>query len=227
MGAKLRTWMGSWRVWVTIGCLVYIGLISWQWPFIAEVWPWGLVIAQVLGLLALLFVGLIFSDTLVRYILVPFLTRLQGKKIDDRTAKAKEKFADSLMSISTAVYSAVVIGLFVFPFTLLIQTMVRGIDPVDALVSWWQSAGGSWMRPPWLSGWHKGLLFVLCWLPLGVGQLFRRQALDLYDALYQPAQAVTPTAQGTHERPSFREDVPTAHASSTGGSRRRRRHRGT
>jgi hypothetical protein len=225
MRAKLRTWMGSWQVWVTIGCLVYLGLLYRHGPFIAALWPWGINVDVGLLLLALLFVGLLFSDTLVRYILVPFLTRLQGKKIDDRTAKAKEKFADSLMNISTAVFSAVVIGLFVFPFTLLIQTMVRGIDPVDALVSWWQSAGSSWMRPPWLSGWHKGLLFVLCWLPLSVGQLFRRRALDLYDELPPSAPAVAPTAQGINEQPRIPVEGQTTHTSATGGSRHRRRPR--
>jgi hypothetical protein len=45
--------------------------------------------------------------------------------------KAKEKPADSLMNISTTLYSAVVIGVLVFPVTAFIQSLVSGTDPTS------------------------------------------------------------------------------------------------
>jgi hypothetical protein len=192
MGAKLRRWMRSWRVWVTVGCLVYIGLARGQGPRIVAVWPAGLWVAQGLLLLALLFVGWIVTDAVARYVAVPFLTFLEGKPLDRRTAKAQEMFADSLMSLSTAVVSAVLIGLLVFPFTAFIQAIAGGIDPVAALVSWWQPDRWSW--------WHVGLFLLLYWLPLSMALLLRRRALDVYDMIASPASVVEPTAQGTPER---------------------------
>jgi len=225
MGAKLQTVLGSWRVWVTVGCIVYIGLIRGQGPRIAAIWPWGVEVATGLLLLALLFVAWIVSDVLARYVLVPFFTLLEGKKIADRTAKAKEKLADSLISFSTAVLSAVCISLLVYPFTAFIQTMARGIDSVEALMSWWQSVGGSLMGPAWWSGWHTVLILVCYWVPLSIGLLFRRRALDIYDAIAPSTPVVAPTARGTHEQLTFPDPGPPVYVRANEGSRRRRRHR--
>ena len=55
MRAKLRTWMGSWRVWAAVGYLVYLGLIyqmgashrrglAWWWcvgRYRADIWVFG------------------------------------------------------------------------------------------------------------------------------------------------------------------------------------------
>jgi len=160
---------------------------------------------------------IVLSWFILKYIVVPFLMFLQGEKKGGRTAKAKEKLADSLMSFSTAVFSAIVISVLVFPFTAFIQTMARGTDPVAAVVSGWP--------PAWWSGWHTAVFLILFWVPFSVAMLFRRRALDLYDELPQPAPAVAPTAQGTNEQPRIPAEVQTTHASANVGARRRRRPR--
>jgi hypothetical protein len=215
MGSKLRTWMGSWQVWVIVACLAYIGGIYGRGPAISAVWPSGLRIAQGLLLLALI----VLSWFLLKYIVVPFLMFLQGEKKGGRTAKAKEKFADSLMSTSTAMFSAVWIALLVFPFTAFIQTMAGGTDPVAALVAWWQP--DRWSRR------HAVVFLVAFWVPFSLALLLRRRALDLYDELSPPTPAVAPTAQGTHEQSTIPDPGPPAYVRASGGSRRRRRHRGT
>jgi hypothetical protein len=217
MRAKLRTWMGSWRVYVTIGCLVYLGLLYKWGPVIEAVWPRGLVIAQWLMLLALCFLG----DVLARYVLAPFLVfSLGDKKFPNRTPKAKEKAADSLMSVGTAVGSAVWISLLVFPLTAFIQVMAGGTDPVSALVSWW--------RPDRWSSWHTGVFCVLFFLPLSMSRQMQRRALDIYDEIspppsLQPTPTVDQRAQGTNEQPHLSTEVKRTHPSANGGARRRRR----
>jgi hypothetical protein len=214
MRAKLRTWIGSWQVWVIVVCLAYIWGIRGRAPAIAAVWPWGLWVAVGLFLLALL----VLIWFLLKYLVVPFLVFLAGMH-DGRTAKAKEKFADSLMSMSTAIFSALLIALLVFPFTTFIHTMTGGTDPVVALVAWWQ--------PDRWSGWHSVVFLGAFWVPLIVAQLVRRQALNLYDELPPSAPAVAPTAQGTREQTTISDPGPPPSVRANEGSRRRRRHRGT
>jgi len=213
MRAKLRTWIRSWRVWVIVACLAYIGGIYGRGPSIAAVWPLGLEIAKELILLALL----VLSWFLLKYLVVPFLMWLQGEKKDGQTDKAKEKFADSLMSVSNAIQSATWISVLVFPLTAFIQAMTRGIDPVAVVVSWWP--------PPWWSGWHTAVFVGVYFLPLMVSVLFRGRALNLYDKLSPPAPAVVPTAQGTNAQPRIPAEGQTTHASATGSARRGRRPR--
>ncbi|HEX9868843.1 MAG TPA: hypothetical protein VGC99_09660 [Candidatus Tectomicrobia bacterium] len=189
MGSTLRTWMAS--------------------------WPWGVWVPRGLWLLALLFVlWIVLKYLLVPYIIFPCYTWLTFK---GRTAKAKEKLADSLMSCSTAVFSAVCISLLIFPLTAFIQTMAREIDPVEALVSWW--------HPDHWSMRHAGVFLVLYWIPLGVGLWLRRRALVIYDAIASSAPAVAPTAKGTHEQLTFPDPGPPVYVRANEGSRRRRRHR--
>jgi hypothetical protein len=216
MVALLRRGMASWRWWVTVAvvCLAFYALAIWLGPLI-RLWPWearvvvfGL--AAIAGLVATLIIALALGWCLA------FL--LLGKELNRRTPKAREKFADSLMSCSTALLSATLIGPLVFPFTAFIQTMASGADPLSALVAWWQ--------PNRWSDWHTGMFLVLFWLPFGVGLFLRKRALDVYDELSPPAPAVDPITQGAHERPSVREGGPTAHTSTNGGAQRRRRPRG-
>jgi hypothetical protein len=216
MRAKLRTWMGSWRVWVTIGCLAYIWGVRGRGPAIIAVWPWGLWVAQGLRLLALFFICWIVSEILTRYVFGPLFTVLEGKKLNNRTAKAKEKFADSLMSLSTTLFSAVAISVLVFPLTAFMQAMAKGIDLVETLTQW--------QPPPW-SLWYPGVFIVLYLLPLSLGLLVRRRALDLYDEISPPAPVGAPTAQGPHEQPTVPDPGPPVYVRANVGSRRRRRHR--
>jgi hypothetical protein len=76
MRATLRTWMGSWQVWVIVACLAYIWGVRGRGPAVAAVWPGGLWVAQ--GLLAVAL--LVLSWFPLKYIVVPCLMFLQGEK---------------------------------------------------------------------------------------------------------------------------------------------------
>jgi hypothetical protein len=213
MRPKLRMWIGSWQVGVVVACLAYIWGIRGRGAAIAAVWSRGPWVAQGLLVVALL----VLSWFLLRYLVLPCFMFLQGEKKGGRTPKAKEKLADSLMSFSTAVSSAVMISVLVFPFTAFIQAMARGTDPVAAVVAWWP--------PEWWSWWHTAVFLILVWVPSSISLLFRRRALDLYDELSPPASVVAPTTQGTHEQPTVPDPGPPAYVRANEGSRHRRRHR--
>jgi hypothetical protein len=179
MVALLRRCMVSWRWHVTVGvgCAAFIALTVWLEPFI-RLWSWEVsVVVRGLEVIALLVVVLIIGHAFGRFLIYILL----GKELNRRTPKAKEKLADSLMSVSTATQSATWIGLFVFPLTAFLQTMTSGTDPVSALMAWW--------RPDRWSGWHTVVFLAIFWLPLSVGLLGRRRALDFYDELSIPAPA--------------------------------------
>ena len=150
------------------------GLIKGRAPAVPAVWPWGEWIAVGLGVLAVMVVCWIVLDLFIRYVLHPFFMAVLGdKKSSSRTPKAKEKFADSLMSVSNAVHSATWISLLVFPLTAFIQSMAGGTDPVAKLVDWWRPDRWSW--------WHTGMFITLFLLPLHRARSMQLQALDLYD----------------------------------------------
>ncbi|OAI10552.1 hypothetical protein [Methylomonas methanica] len=50
-------------------------------------------------------------------------------KLSERSLKAKEKFADSNMSVASSIASAVFIGVLVFPLTAFISAMALGNEP--------------------------------------------------------------------------------------------------
>lgn len=227
MQAKLRTWMGPWRVWVTIGCLAYIGFMSVRGPFITGVWPGGLLVAQVLlALPAVFYLSWIICNALAHYdALTPFFARLLGKKTHDRTAKAQEKYADSLMSISTAIRSAVFISLWVFPLTVFIQAMALGKDPLWELWSWLPGLLSRGTKPEWWPLPFAVMFLALSLLPVAIACWMRERALKLYDTLPPPAPAVAPTAQGMNDQPRIPAEGQTTRTSMNGGSQRRRRPR--
>jgi hypothetical protein len=227
MGPNWRMWLKSRWVWAWAVCLVSMWLVGKYAPRIEVLWPWAWpwagYIAYVLGLLASLFlVGrmyYVFVYHMVRSSLMSFV----DKELHKRTAKAKEKYADGLMSFSTAICSATFIAILLFPLTAYIQAITSGTKPV---VPWvlqhlLMEHGPGWW---WF---YEFVLFALFWLPLGVATWFRRRALALYDEISSPAPAVTPTAQGTHEQSTIPDPGPSAYVRANGGSRRRRRHRGT
>jgi hypothetical protein len=214
MAARGRRFREAWLFWPMIvvgGCLGFIGLpLAWE-SFIAS-WPWSVkrVVPHLIGL-AVMVGWLSVNNILIRL-------AFGDKKWKGRTAKAKEKFADSLMSVSTAVQSAMFIGVLVFPFTAFIQAMASGTDPVAALVTGY----GQWLS--WL------IIYGLFLAPLAWGRMCQRQALDIDDAIARessppPTPTVDPIAQGANEQPSSPAGVETTPASANGGSRRRRRHR--
>jgi hypothetical protein len=50
-------------------------------------------------------------------------------KLSERSLKAKEKFADSNMSVASSIASAVFIGVLVFPLTAFISAIALGSEP--------------------------------------------------------------------------------------------------
>jgi hypothetical protein len=217
MGVKLRTVLRSWRVWMAVVCVVYLGLGPLVMRALAA-WPGAVNVAYGLAVLALLFMSWIVGDVFTRYVISPFLmVSLGDKKWTSRTPKAKEKAADSMMSVGTAVHSATFISLLVFPFTAFIQTMASGTDPVSALASWWQPDRWSW--------WHTIMLLGLFFIPLSVGRQAQRRALDIYDELSPSTPVVAPATEVTHEPPRSLDPGPPVYVRANEGSRRRRHHR--
>jgi hypothetical protein len=98
---------------------------------------------------------------------------LLGVQFQRRTDKAKEKLADSLMSMSTTLLNGVFLGVLVFPLTAFIQSFVSGKDPVPALQTWLSS----------LTWTHVGLFGGFFIIPAVVANLARTSALTIYDAI--------------------------------------------
>jgi hypothetical protein len=223
MSAKLRMWLKSWWVWAAIVCFVYLWLVGKYAPPIEALWPWASpwsgYIVSVSLLLALLILGCILGYGAAYFVTESFLMLFEDKELNKRTAKAKEKYADGLMSFSTAICSATFIAVLLFPFTAYIQAITSGTKPVAPWVlQYLEHAPGWW----WF---YEFVLFALFWLPLGVATWFRKRALALYDEIATLAPADAPVAQGTQERLSAPAEGQTTHTSANGGSRRRRRPR--
>jgi hypothetical protein len=225
MRLKWRMWLKSWWVWAAIVCFVYLCLfgkyalrIEALWPW---AWPWSGYIALVSLLLVLLVLDGIMLYVLVYYMAGPSLTSFVDKELNKRTAKAKEKYADGLMSFSTAICSATFIAGLLFPLTAYIQAITSGTKPVAPWVLQYLEHTPGW----WL--FYEFVLFTLFLLPLSVATWFRRRALALYDEIATLAPADAPVAQGTTKQSTIPDPGPPVYVKANGGSRRRRRHRGT
>jgi hypothetical protein len=225
MSAKLRMWLKSWWVWAAIVCFVYLWLVGKYAPPIEALWPWASpwsgYIVSVSLLLALLILGCILGYGAAYFVTESFLMLFEDKELNKRTAKAKEKYADGLMSVSTALCSATFIAVLLFPLTAFIQAITSGTKPVAPWVLQYLEHAPGW----WL--FYEFLLFALFWLPLGVATWFRRRALALYDEIATLAPADAPVAQGTTKQSTIPDPGPPVYVKANGGSRRRRRHRGT
>jgi hypothetical protein len=141
------------------------GTMTDAWQTFTASWLWYL-------LLALTFGGGSVLAHLILGLLSPQLQR--------RTDRAKEKYADSLMSLSTAMLSAVFIGLFVVPVTAFIkaladQAFAGQMDLLSPLWTWFTS-GRFTIR-------HAILFVVVFYVPLFIAARFRKWALNLYDDL--------------------------------------------
>jgi hypothetical protein len=224
MRPNWRMWLKSRLVWAAISCFVCLYLFGKYAPHIEAMWPWawpwsGLVAIGFL-LLPLLILVCIGAYVLVYHMVGPSLTSFVDKELNKRTAKAKEKYADGLMSFSTAICSATFIAILVFPLTAFMQATTSVTNPV-AQMPWVLRLSGIWVLL------FDVALFILFWLPLGVATWFRRRALALYDELATLAPADAPVAQGTTKQSTIPDPGPPVYVKANGGSRRRRRHRGT
>ena len=188
MRAKLSLWMRSWEVWAIVVCLA-IGVLRWWGPANAAMGPPGVWITQRLWVVAFL----VLTWFVLKYVAFRSFMYFygEGEKKGGRTDKAKEKLADSFMSFSTAVGSALLISVLVIPFTAFIQGIARDIDPVETVVSRWP--------PAWWSGRHTVVFLLLFFMPIFMSLLARRQALDLYDELTPAAPGGGPDRAGDHQ----------------------------
>jgi hypothetical protein len=225
MGATLRTWMGSWRVvWVTIGCLVFLAAaeVVPRWVPMMASWPFSVRLV----IIGLEYIAIFTVEIILFYALARCLIRLFKPYLDKvwmpfeaRSDKAKEKIADSIMSISTAIFTATLIGVSVFPFTAVLNALVSGTNPLSSLISFAQAGS--------LEGWTVPILLCLFFLPAMIGHLMRMEALDIYDEISRtssPPHAPTgaPMATVTPERPPVPDSGPPVYVKAT---ERRRRHR--
>jgi hypothetical protein len=199
MAGSLRKYMASWswRSTVIVGGLGYLAFINVGprlFPSMAS-WPWDVrVVLSRLARIMPLILAVLASPFAIRA--GRYISRWErGLKLDTRSDKAKEKLADSLMSVGTAIHSATLVAILVFPVTAFISLVARGTDPLpaDALDTLLR---GDWLTlPTWVAfgRWvYAHLLFtalftVTLLFPALFGSKLRLHALDIYDALPRPA----------------------------------------
>jgi hypothetical protein len=190
---RLKMFLTSrpWYLWLGIGGIVVAMIISAMVKRFPEPASWPpRVLLVVHGLfwigLLVFFVALVgfAGGGIARLLLMGILS-----DIDDRTDKAKEKFADSLMSVSNTIHSATLLGILVVPLTVFLQTIVSGKDPVPLLLDYLRTAGAGTGET---ARWHGYLLGFLICVPAVAASYMKRQALDLYDEL--SARAALPPA---------------------------------
>lgn len=91
-------------------------------------------------------------------------------KLEQRSLKAKEKFADSLMSLANTIHSAVLIGVLVLPLTTFIAGVFSGAEPVSF---WAILARMSWPQ--------IGIFGIVYLAPIIAGGYAKEKAMDIYD----------------------------------------------
>jgi hypothetical protein len=175
-------------------------------------WPWGArVILFWLGnIMPLILAVLVYPLAVRAGRYTPRWER--GLELDTRSDKAKEKLADSLMSVGTAIHSATLVAILVFPVTAFISLVARGTDPLpaDALDTLLR---GDWLTPPtWVAfgQWvYAHLLFtalftVTLLFPALTGSKLRLHAMNIYDTLPRPAASpsLAPTPAPVQDRPT-------------------------
>jgi hypothetical protein len=184
---RLRTFLASWRrfLLVFVGCLAYLTLVEVTvrvFPSVAPALGYGWLVIVGLYLLAALAFGLIgiYLTVVVMAALTPVLRRVfADTPWAERSDKAKEKHAESLLTMSNAIASATFIAILVAPLTAFLQAMVTRRD-LGSLLSPFLTPGG-------LPGWQLIALSVLFFVPLVFSALAKKNALDVYDELAKPA----------------------------------------
>jgi hypothetical protein len=180
MIARLRAFLASWRrsLLVVVGCLAYLALVRvafYEFPQVVPWLGWGLLIIVVLEFVALGAVMYIVRAMMVRTLPPVIAKAFHEIPWADRSDKAKEKLADSLMSVSSTILGAVYIGVFVVPLTALLQAMVTRTD-LGSLLS-------PLLKPDGLPGWQVILFIVLLLLSAIVSVSMRTEALNIYDEI--------------------------------------------
>ena len=203
---RLKMFLTSqpWYLWLGIGGIVVVTIIYAMVMLSPELalWP-PRVLLVVYGLFwigCLAFFGALVRSAgrgFARFLLMGILS-----DIHDRTDKAKEKFADSLMSVSNTIHSATLLGILVVPLTVFLQTIVSGKDPVPLFLDYLRTVGAGTGET---ARWHGLLLGFLICVPAVAASHMKRQALDLYDELsaraaLSPALRWQPKSLGNRSR---------------------------
>jgi hypothetical protein len=203
---RLRMFLTSqpWYLWLGIGGIGVDTLIYAMVELFPETASWPQrVLLVVYGLFWIGF--LVFFGVMMRFAgggLARLLLMGVLPDIADRTDKAKEKFADSLMSVSNTIHSATLLGILVVPLTAFLQTIVSGKDPVPLLLDYLRTAGAGTGET---ARWHGFLLGFLICVPAVAASYMKRQALNLYDELSEraalpPALRWRPKSLGNRSR---------------------------
>ena len=94
-------------------------------------------------------------------------------KIDKRSAKSQEKFADSLMAIANTVHGTALVSVLVFPLTVVVSSMFSSKEssfPIGAMF--------------YQLTWADVLCFTAAYLiPVLIGVCFKTRAMNLYDKI--------------------------------------------
>lgn len=98
--------------------------------------------------------------------------RTKSTRLEERSNMAKEKLADSLMTLGNIIYGAVFVAMLVFPVTAFVSAMYQASDPF------------SFLAPVNQFSWQRIMIFVMAFIiPLAVAMWARRKAMDLYDEI--------------------------------------------
>ena len=105
-------------------------------------------------------------------------------KVEQRSLKSKEKFADSLMAVANVIHGAALAGVLVFPLTAFVSSVLTGTTAL--------SFGQALDRMTW----PNIAIFALVYLtPILMGYFAKEKAMNLFDEV---AAATTPVlAAGT------------------------------
>lgn len=95
-------------------------------------------------------------------------------KFSNRSAKAKEKFADSLMALGNTIYGAAFVSVLVFPLTAMMTAIFSGSPPVNVLDLIGRLSWGT-----------LGTFAALYLVPVCAGYYSKEVALNLYDEIAQ------------------------------------------
>jgi hypothetical protein len=183
VATRLRVFLTlwPWYIWLSIGCFVFMMIIYAATKGFTEIDLWPLHVRIIV--LCLYWIAILVGLTCIAkpggVALAKVLLMGVLPEIEDRTDKAKEKLADSLMSVGNTIHSATLLGILVVPLTAFIQAIVSGKDPVSPLLAY-LGTGGTAKWHGFLLGFLLGLLIMV---PSMAASYMKRRALNLYDEI--------------------------------------------
>jgi len=102
-------------------------------------------------------------------------------KLSNRSNKAKEKFADSLFSISNTILSGVFLSVLIFPLSSFISSAFAG-EGTFSFSKFYD----------YMSLSNVFIFIIVYFCPIGVGIYAREKAMDIHDELQKQSPNVLP-----------------------------------